>query len=57
MASSACNQNAPRSLGSGKVSAAKGVIWANMAFLSRAGRWVASDLRSQTPGLGWLCWC
>jgi hypothetical protein len=52
IASSTCSQNELRSVGSGNRSFAKGVICERMVFLSLAGRYVASDTRSQTGVCG-----
>jgi hypothetical protein len=46
IASSAYSQKAPRSDGSGNLSAARGVIWAKMDLRSLAGKYVASVLMS-----------
>jgi hypothetical protein len=46
-ASSTCSQKAPRSAGSGNLSVARGVIWANMALRSLEGKKVAKVETSQ----------
>lgn len=46
IASSTYNQNAPRSEGSGNVSAAKGLIYAKIDFRSLAGKYDSNVVRS-----------